>query len=162
MTTPVGDGRSEIPDATVLERYPTIRLDHLNKHVYAGYLAHRLVLGRCSACGRWHSPLRPRCPECWSESVVPTAVSGRGTVHLLTLLHQGPPTPGVDYSTPWPLAAVELEEQPGLRVVGTLVDCPPEQRRIGVPVELTWITRDGAPWPAFRPSAEREAADVGT
>lgn len=145
---------TDISDEAVLERYPHIRLDHLNKHHYRGYLEHRLVLGRCADCGRWHSPLRPRCPECWSTAVSPTAVSGRGTVHLLTLLHQGPPSPEVDYSTPWPLAAIELVEQPGLRVVGTLVDCPPEACRVGVPVELTWITRQGAPWPAFRPVGE--------
>ncbi len=153
-----------ISDATVLERYPNIRLDHVNKQLYKGYLEQRLVLGRCDDCGRWHTPLRPRCPSCWSASVAAAPVSGRGTVHLLTLLHQGPPV--VDYSRPWPLAAIELVEQPGLRFVGTLVDCPAP--RIGLPVELTWITRDDAPWPAFRPasqsaasgSAASEAADV--
>jgi uncharacterized protein len=144
-----------ISDETVLERYPHIRLDHLNKQLYKGYLEHRLVAGRCGHCGQWHTPLRPRCPSCWSTSVAATPVSGRGTVYLLTLLHQGPPSPDVDYSTPWPLAAIELLEQPGLRVVGTLVDCAPEQLHIGLPVELTWIVRAGAPWPAFRPSSEK-------
>ena len=54
----------------------------------------------------------------------------------------------------WPLAAIELIEQAGLRFVATIVDCPPEQLRIGLPVELTWITRADAPWPAFRPTPE--------
>ena len=76
--------------------------------------------------------------------------AGRGRIHLLILLHQGPPARDVSYSTPWPLAAVELDEQPGLRFVSTVVDCPPEQLRVGLPVELTWIERDGAPWYAFR------------
>jgi uncharacterized OB-fold protein len=138
-----------VSDDVVLERYPNIRLDHVNKAYYKGFLERQLLLGRCADCGRWHAPLRPRCPSCWSASVAPTPVSGRGSVYLLTLLHQGPP--GVDYSRPWPLAAIELDEQDGLRVVGTLVECPAEQRRVGQPVELTWITRDGAPWPAFRP-----------
>jgi uncharacterized OB-fold protein len=151
VTTPIA---GDVPDETVLERYPAIRLDRLNKHHYGGYLAHRLVLGRCTDCRRWHSPLRPRCPECWSEAVVPSPVSGRGTVHLLTLLHQGPPSADVDYSAPWPLAAIELVEQTGLRFVATIVDCPPQRLRIGLPVELTWITRAGAPWPAFRPVKE--------
>jgi uncharacterized OB-fold protein len=146
-----------ISDEAVLEAYPNIRLDHLNKQLYKGYLERRLVAGRCADCGRWHTPLRPRCPSCWSVSVAPSAVTGRGTVHLLTLLHQGPP--GVDYSTPWPLAAIELVEQRGLRVVGTLVDCAVDEMRVGLPVELTWITRDEAPWPAFRPSSSK-GADV--
>jgi uncharacterized OB-fold protein len=141
-----------ITDEMVLAQYPTVRLDHLNKHFYRGLLNHELVAGQCSDCRRWHTPLRPRCPECWSESVEVKPVSGRGSVFLLTLLHQGPASPDVDYSTPWPLAAIELTEQPGLRVTATIVDCPPQRLRVGLPVELSWITRGGAPWPAFRPS----------
>ena len=79
-------------------------------------------------------------------------VSGRGTVHLLTFLHQGPPAPGVDYAGGFPLAAIELAEQPGLRVEATVLDCPRDQLRVGLEVELTWMDRDGAPWPAFRPA----------
>jgi uncharacterized OB-fold protein len=78
-------------------------------------------------------------------------VSGRGTIHLLMLLHQGPPAPGVDYSVgPHPVATVELVEQPALRFTSTVVDCPVGDLAIGMPVELTWIDRDGVPFPAFR------------
>ena len=145
-------------DETVLARYPGIRLDNVNKNYYRGLLSRLLMLGRCADCGSWHTPLRPRCPQCWSESVQLVPASGQGCVHLLTRLYQGPPSPDVDYAAPWPLAAIELVEQPGLRVVGTIVDCPTDGLRIGLPVSLTWITRDGAPWPAFRPSGE--ATDV--
>jgi uncharacterized OB-fold protein len=145
---PADPDRPAAADAEVLQRYPDVRLDQVNVEFYRALLGHRLVVGRCGGCGTWQTPLRPRCPACWSTDVEPTAVSGRGTIHLLTLLHQGPPV--VEYSPPWPLAAVELVEQPGLRIAGTLVDTPPELRRIGQPVALTWIERDGAPWPAFR------------
>ncbi|HEY4850755.1 MAG TPA: OB-fold domain-containing protein [Streptosporangiaceae bacterium] len=140
-------------DETVLERFPAVRLDHLNKRYYQGLLRRELLVNRCLACGAWHTPLRPICPACWSADLRPTAVSGRGTVYALTLLHQGPPAPGVNYATPFPLAAVELVEQPGLRVESTLVDWAREDLRIGLEVELTWIDREGAPWPAFRPVA---------
>jgi uncharacterized OB-fold protein len=135
-------------DAEVMRRYPNARIDQVNVEFYRALLGHRLVVGRCGGCGAWHAPLGTLCPACWSTDVAPTPVSGRGTIHLLTLLHQGPPV--VEYSPPWPLAAVELVEQPGLRVVGTLADTPPALQRIGQPVELVWIERDGAPWPAFR------------
>jgi uncharacterized OB-fold protein len=151
VTATHGDS-PETTDEVVLARYPSVRLDHLNKHFYRGLLTHRLLAGHCDQCDQWHTPLRPRCPHCWSEAVTPRPVSGRGTVYLLTVLHQGPPSRDVDYSTPWPLAAVELVEQLGLRVTATIVECPPERLRIGLPVELTWILRDGAPWPAFRPA----------
>ncbi len=144
-------------DETVLERFPAIRLDHLNKQYYAGLLRRELLAGRCRTCRRWHTPLRPICPSCWSPEVGPVPVSGRGTVYLLTFLHQGPLTPGVDYAAGFPLAAIELAEQAGLRVQATVVECPRDRLRIGLEVELTWIDRDGdpeTPWPAFRPGAQ--------
>jgi uncharacterized protein len=139
-------------DEAVLRRFPAVRLDHLNKRYYAGLLRRELLVNHCRACGAWHTPLRPICPSCWSPDVIPEPVGGRGMVHLLTFLHQGPPAAGVDYPGGFPLAAIELAEQPGLRVAATVVDCPRDQLRIGLPVELTWIDRDGAPWPAFRPA----------
>lgn len=146
----------DIDDRAVLDAYPDTRLDHLNKVFYAGLLRGQLVLGRCAACQTWQTPLRPLCPACWSTKVVPTPVSGQGTVFLLTRLHQGPPAAGVGYSPPWPLAAVELVEQPGLRLCGTIVDCPPPLLHAGLKVAVTWIERDGAPWYAFRPAVPGE------
>jgi hypothetical protein len=91
------------------------------------------------------------CPACWSWNVEPTAVRGTGTIHLLILLHQGPPAPGIDYAAgPYPVAAVELDEPPGLRITTTIVGAPPQELAIGQPVELTWIERKGLPFPAFR------------
>jgi hypothetical protein len=142
---------ADATDEQLLQSFPEIRLDHCNKHFYRALLRRELVAARCAACGAWHTPLRALCPECWSTDVAVTRVSGRGRIHLLILLHQGPPAADVSYATPWPLAAVELEEHRGLRFVGTVVDCPPERLRVGLPVELTWIERDGAPWYAFRP-----------
>jgi len=143
---------AEPSDAEVLDRFPAVRLDHVNKQFYKGLLHRELLVGRCAECGRRHTPLRPLCPSCWSARVGPVPVSGRGTVYLLTFLHQGPPCDGVDYAGGFPLAGVELAEQPGLRMEATVVDCPRDQLRVGLDVELTWIDRDGAPWPAFRPA----------
>jgi uncharacterized OB-fold protein len=59
---------------------------------------------------------------------------------------------GLDDGAGYPLAAVDLEEQPGLRVTAPLVDV--DHPRIGDAVELTWIERGGAPVPAFRPAGK--------
>ena len=143
----------EVSDAEVLARYPTTAIDQDNKEFYKGWLGRRLLLNRCVACGHWHHPPAPLCPQCWSTEVVPTEVSGRGTVHLLIRLHQGPPAPGVDYTKgPYPVVSVELAEQAGLRFTSTVVNCPPEVLRIGLPVELAWIDRAGAPFPVFEPA----------
>ena len=147
---------TDISDEQVLQTYPDVRLDHRNKEFYRALLNQQLVAARCADCRTWHTPLRSLCPECWSDNVEVTPVGGQGRIHLLIQLHQGPPARDVSYSTPWPLATVEMAEQPGLRFVTTVVDCPPEQLRIGLPVELTWIERDGAPWYAFRPATSDE------
>lgn len=78
-------------------------------------------------------------------------VSGRGTIHLLMTLHQGPPSPGVDYADGHPVITVELEEQPALRFTSTVTaDFPLDDLMIGEPVELDWADRDGTPMPVFR------------
>ena len=102
-------------DTELIDRYQDIRLDHTNKHFYRGLLHQELRLNRCSDCRFWHHRPKPRCPRCLSKSVVATPVRGRGTIHLLIFLHQGPAAEGVDYSSPHPVAVVELDEQEGLR-----------------------------------------------
>jgi uncharacterized OB-fold protein len=146
----------EVSDAELMARFPTMSIDQDNKEHYRGWLGQKLILNRCSACGHWHHPPAPICPKCWSTDLIPTEVSGSGTVHLLIRLHQGPPATGVDYSKgPYPVVAVELIEQPGLRYTSTVVNCSPAELRIGLPVSLAWIDRDGAPFPVFVPATEK-------
>jgi uncharacterized OB-fold protein len=80
-------------------------------------------------------------------------VSGKGDIFLLIGLHQGPLAPDVDYSKKYPVAAVQLIEQPGLRYASTVINIAAEDLRIGMPVELTWIQRYGAPFPVFQPTS---------
>ena len=141
----------EVSDQEVLDRYPQTRIDHDNKSFYKGWLQRRLVMNRCAECSRWHHPPKPICPECWSDRVDPVEVTGRGVVHLLIRVHQGSPTPEVDYEGGWPVATVDLEEQQGLRFTSTVIGVDRAMLRIGLPVELTWIDRYDAPFPVFRP-----------
>lgn len=143
---------SSISDQELLTRLPDYLIVHDNKEFYRGWLNRQLLLNRCQNCGVWHHPPRPICPECWSFDVRATPVSGTGTIHTLIWLRQGPPTPGVDYSTPYPVATVELAEQPGLRFTSTVTGVTQEDIAIGSPVELTWIERHGEPFPVFRPA----------
>jgi uncharacterized OB-fold protein len=145
----------QVDDATLVERFPWVQVSHDNKHLFRAWLDERLLINRCDDCGRFHHPPRPICPECWSWNITPTEVSGRGVIHLAMFLRQGPPAPDVDYAKgPHPVVTVELEEQEGLRFSSTVIDCPLERVRIGLPVELAWIERYGAPFPVFRPRAD--------
>jgi uncharacterized OB-fold protein len=140
-----------ITNEELLERWPGVRVDDDNADHYRGLLEHRLLINRCADCGAWHHPPRSVCPRCWSRRVQPEEVSGRGVVALLTFIHQGSARAGVDYSRGHPAAAIELVEQLGLRVTGTLVDMPRERMQIGLEVELTWRDLGGQPVVAFRP-----------
>ena len=137
--------------ATLMTRFPDVLLDHDNHRYYAGLLTQQLLLNRCEACAWWHAePLRSMCPACWSSDVRATPVTGRGVIHLLTRLHQGPAVEGVSYDPPLLLAAIELDEQPGLRVVGTVLPAADAPVEIGQRVELVWPSNLVAPRLAFR------------
>ncbi|HMC39854.1 MAG TPA: OB-fold domain-containing protein [Acidimicrobiales bacterium] len=125
---------------------------------FRGRLERRLLINRCDDCGIWHHPPKPVCPACLSERISATEVSGRGSIFLTVFLHQGPPAEGVDYSAPYPVVTVELDEQPGLRYSGTVVGSPNEEVRIGCRVVLDWIDRAGAPLPVFRLAGGEAAA----
>lgn len=142
---------AEMTDDALVAAYAPLVVDRDTVGFYRAWLARELRLHRCRDCRRWHHPPRPMCPRCWSWNVEPTPVSGRGTIHLLMLLYQGPAAPGIDYARgPYPVATVELAEQPGLRFTSTVVDDDPRALAVGQRVELTWLERNGVPFPAFR------------
>jgi len=146
-----------ISDAELLERFTGHSITRDEAAHFRGRLEHRLLVDRCDDCGVWHQPPGPVCPACWSMAITPAAVAGTGEIHLAIFLHQGPPAPGVDYSTPYPLVTVELDEQPGLRFSATVVGAANDEIRIGRRVLLDWIDRDGEPVPVFRLTDEAEA-----
>jgi uncharacterized OB-fold protein len=117
---------------------------------FRGRLERRLLINRCDACGTWHHPPKPVCPVCLSDRLSAAPVSGSGTIFMAIFLHQGPPAEGVDYSTPYPVATVELDEQPGLRFSSTVIGSSNDEIRIGRRVHLDWIDRSGVPLPVFR------------
>ena len=142
---------TDLSDLELVEAYAPLLVDRDTADFYRGWLARELRVARCDACGHRFLPTRPVCPKCWSEDVGTVAVSGRGTIYLTLMLHQGPPAPGVDYALgPYPVVTVELDEQVGLRFTSTVVGTPAADVTIGQAVTLDWIDRNGVPFPAFR------------
>lgn len=139
-----------ISDDELVTRFAGYGVDHDTAPHLRGRLDRRLLINRCTECGHWHHPPRPVCPQCWSTDVAAQPVAGTGTIHLAVFLHQGPPAPGVDYTTPYPLVTVELDEQPQLRFTATVIGADNEDVTIGRRVRLDWIERDHVPVPAFR------------
>ena len=81
-------------------------------------------------------------------------MSGKGTVYSVTFVNM-PVAPG--FQPPYNSALVELDEQPGLRIMTNVIDCPEDDVVIGLRVEVTFhdvMTDDGeveASLPLSRP-----------
>lgn len=112
---------------------------------------HRFVLQRCEACGCYVHWPQLRCPGCGSGRLAEAELSGRGTVYSFTIVHHVF-NPAFADDVPYNLAIVELDEQPGLRVLTNIVGCENDALRIGMRVEVTFEDRDGYSLPQFRPA----------
>ncbi len=103
-----------------------------------GVKEHKLLVQRCTECGRLRHPPRPMCPHCRALEWDTVEASGRGTVYSFVMPHH-PPMPGFD--GPYVVALVDLEE--GTRLVTNLVDLAPEQVSVGMPVRVRYEEFDG-------------------
>ena len=84
---------------------------------------HVLAIARCAQCGRLSLPPDVVCPHCGTTDPAFefTPVSGRGTVRSWTVVRQAF-LPGFDDDLPFVLVDVEIAEEPGLRLIGRLLD----------------------------------------
>ncbi len=107
----------------------------------------RLVIQRCASCGALHHPPRPMCPDCHSTELDWQQAAGTGTVYSYALLHH-PQNPAFTY----PVMAVLVELDEGVRLVSNLLEVDPDEIRIGMAVEVVFEPAgDGFALPVFRP-----------
>lgn len=111
---------------------------------------HKLMIQRCDDCQRYIHWPQLLCPFCQSERLSPAEMSGKGSVYSYCIVnHVFHPA----FAVPYSLVLVELDEQPGLRMLTNIVDCPNDAIRIGMAVEVTFEDGDGYTLPQFRPAA---------
>jgi uncharacterized OB-fold protein len=124
--------------------------DETSRPYWEGAREHVLRIMRCKSCGFFVHYPELVCPRCQSQQVVPVPVSGRGVVHAYTVTHhQG--APGFQDEVPFVVALVELEEQPGLRLITNIRGCSAGDVRIGMPVEVVFEeAAPGVTLPQFR------------
>jgi uncharacterized OB-fold protein len=92
-----------------------------------------LALQRCTTCERMHHPPVQLCPDCRGTTFDWRVVTGTGTVYEYSVL-RAPQVGGFEAMVPYACIAVEIDEQPGLIVMGNLLDVPPEAARVGMRV----------------------------
>ncbi len=103
----------------------------------------------CPSCSCWIHPLAEACPEC-GGALQSRAASGTASVFSFTV-NRYPYHPEV--SPPYVIALVELEEQPGLRLVTNIVNCDPASVSIGQRVQVLFEHAGEAWIPVFEPVA---------
>ena len=96
----------------------------------------QLLIQKCDRCNEFQFYPRGICANCWSEDIRWVTASGKGTVWTYTVTYQNR-TPGFAEDVPYVLALVELEE--GVRMFTNIVECPPRDVSIGMPVEVTFV-----------------------
>jgi uncharacterized protein len=96
----------------------------------------KFLIQRCGACKEYQFYPRQVCVHCGSADVEWAEASGRGTVHTFTVIHQQG-MPGWRDETPYVAAIIDLAEGP--RMTSTVVECAPEDVKIGMDVEVVFV-----------------------
>jgi uncharacterized OB-fold protein len=133
-------------------------LDALSRPFWEGARDGQLTIQRCSDCGYFRHPPRPLCERCASEASEFVPVSGRGRVFSFTTNYQRNVS-GFEEAVPYVNLIVELDEQPGLYLLG---DIPADEAAwvaIDVPVEVVFEPFEDASGeptalPQFRPAEQ--------
>jgi hypothetical protein len=108
----------------------------------------RLVTQQCAGCGRRRHPPRPMCPTCHALEYEIVDLAGTGVVYSYSILHH-PQNPAFSY----PVIAVLVDLDEGIRILSNLVEIEPGQVRIGLPVHVRFEpTQGGMAVPVFVPS----------
>lgn len=128
--------------------------DETSAPYWAAAAEHVLKLPRCAQCGAFSLPPDLTCPSC--HTLEPDyryeVVSGRGKVRTWTVVRhsflQG-------FELPFMLVDVQLDDQPGVRMIGQLLDGADTPIGLGDAVEVAFEDlAPGVSVPAFRKAVQ--------
>ena len=108
----------------------------------------KLLIQTCKDCKTKIFYPRKYCPDCWSPNLEYVEGSGKATVYTFTTTY-GMVEPRFWSDLPYTLALVDLEE--GIRMMTRIVDCQPQDLRIGMKVEVVFEEVEEFWLPYFRP-----------
>lgn len=139
---------SAAPAAPALRPRKVVNKD--NQAYWDGVDAGKLLFQKCTDCATPRFPFAPGCNNCASLEWETVESTGKGVVYSHVTMHY-PKFPAFDM--PYAVGLIELEE--GVRMLGNVIGVPHQDVRIGLPVELEFVTHDAElTVPAFRAVGE--------
>ncbi len=127
---------------------PLPKMEGLTQQFYGWCRERELRFQRCSHCGTWRHPPRELCAECRSFDWDWARADGTGSVFTYTIVARAL-HPAFAGRTPYAAVVVELAE--GVRLLSRVVNCPPADLQIGLPVEVDFEpVTDTITLPVFR------------
>jgi uncharacterized protein len=132
----------------VLTGLPRPRPDFDTQAFWEGCAEGRFLVPHCQDCGRSRWPPGPMCPYCRATGTDWLESSGRGRVYSWIVASHPVDAVLVD-QVPYVVGLIDLEE--GVRVVGNVLGCLPEDVEAEMRVELFFEDGpDGLRLPNFR------------
>jgi hypothetical protein len=110
-------------------------MEGLAKEFYGFCRQRELRFQRCTDCGAWRHVPREMCPQCGSWQWEWARSNGCGTVFTWTTIARAL-HPAFQDDTPYAPIVIEMEE--GVRLLSQVIDCAPDQLRIGMAVEVVF------------------------
>ncbi len=128
--------------------------NELTQPFWDGAAKGQLVIQSCNACGHLQHAPEPVCSACLSFDLGSKAVSGKGSVYTFCIPTQAFHPYFAD-KLPFVLAVVELDDQPGLKMITNIVDVDTDSVKVGDRVEVTFNPLgDEFMLPVFRPVSQ--------
>ena len=110
--------------------------DDLTRPFFEAANEDRLVVQNCSACDRLHFPPRAACDLCgFGDNLGWKQVSGQGTIYNYGVVYDCP-VGTLKEDLPFNLAAIMLDEDPGILMFSHLPGTPPDEVPVGGRVQV--------------------------
>jgi len=114
---------------------PLPTIEGFAKEFYDWCKQRELRFQRCLDCAAWRHVPREMCAECGSWNSEWAKSSGHGKVFTWTVVAR-PMHPAFQADCPYAAVVIEMDE--GVRLLSQVVDCPPNELRMDLPVEVVF------------------------
>ena len=125
--------------------------DELTKPFWDAANQGRLVIQNCNVCDRLQHPPMPTCGQCGSsDNLEWKEMSGRGKIYNYGVVHDCP-VRLLQEDQPFNVAAITLDDDPGIQMYSHLPGTTVDQVPVGASVEVLFeATANGQKVPEWR------------